>query len=99
MSQASARLVILSPVAEAAGTAAAGRSERSFGQRIRVGLLSNGKPNTDRLLDGLLEVLGGDARFAAAARERKASASEPADEAILARLSSAADLVVGATAD
>jgi hypothetical protein len=96
-----ATITILSPVAETrvpeAGPDAAG--ERRLGPRIRLGLLSNGKPNTDHLIEGLLEVLDADDRIELRLRERKPSASEPAEEAVLSRLMSSADLVVGATAD
>jgi len=64
-----------------------------------LGFLSNGKPNTDQLIQGMIEVLSADGRFDQTASERKRSSSEPADAAILARLTSTADLVVGATAD
>ncbi|HEY4889451.1 MAG TPA: hypothetical protein VIJ58_12895 [Candidatus Dormibacteraeota bacterium] len=70
-----------------------------LGATIRLGLLSNGKPNTDLLMRGMLELLLADGRLKVEGRERKSSASEPADEAILARLVTSADLVVGATAD
>jgi hypothetical protein len=96
-----ATITILSPVAEARrdeGRREAS-AERRLGPRIRLGLLSNGKPNTDHLIAGLLEVLESDRRLETSVRERKASASQPAEEAILARLVSSADLVVGATAD
>jgi hypothetical protein len=93
-------ITILSPVAEP-GAKHDGGSEpkRRLGPKIRLGLLSNGKPNTDMLMRGMLEVLHADRRLDESVRERKSSASEPADEAILARLTSSADLVVGATAD
>jgi hypothetical protein len=93
-------ITILSPVAEPRVAPSRDLEPKPrLGSRIRLGLLSNGKPNTDILMRGLLEVLRADGRLDESVRERKASASEPADEAILARLTSSADLVVGATAD
>jgi hypothetical protein len=62
-------------------------------------MLSNGKPNTSHLLDGILEVLTADGRFELTARVQKESASKPADQAIIDRLTADSDLVVGATAD
>jgi hypothetical protein len=93
-------LTILSPVPEPKPRIEADAvSKHRLGTKIRLGVLSNGKPNTDLLVLGLLEVLLADHRLDSTVRERKSSASEPADEAILARLVSSADLVVGATAD
>jgi hypothetical protein len=93
------KLIILSPVPEPAPQTAAPPSPRALSGYVRVGLLSNGKPNTSHLLDGIAEVLAGDPRFAPPAREQKESASKPADQAIVDRLAAGADLVVGATAD
>jgi hypothetical protein len=94
-----ATLTILTPVPDVRAGAASQAEERRLGNKVRLGLLSNGKPNTELLLDGLMEVLGPGAGMVAELRERKNSASEPADEAILNRLTSSADLVVSATAD
>ena len=95
----SATITILSPVPAPPARATAEGSGRRLGGRIRLGLLSNGKPNTNLLLEGMLDVLRADSRLQLAIEERKSSASHPADAAILARLSASADLVVGATAD
>ena len=93
-------ITILSPVAEPKSELKDDEPpKRRLGPKIRLGLLSNGKPNTDLLMRGLVEVLRADGRLDESVRERKTSASEPADAAILARLVSSADLVVGATAD
>ncbi|HEY7198834.1 MAG TPA: hypothetical protein VIC57_01420 [Candidatus Dormibacteraeota bacterium] len=92
-------LTILSPVPD--GPVAAGLPDAApeLPAHVRVGLLSNGKPNTEPLFDGVLDVLGEDPRFALALRVRKASASQPAPAEILERLAGEADLVIGATAD
>jgi len=93
-------LTILSPVPDRPAEAAAGPAAGcGLPDRVRVGLLSNGKPNTPHLLAGILEVLGADPRFVPSVRERKESASRPADQAVLDRLAAGSDLVVGATAD
>jgi hypothetical protein len=95
-----AMLTILSPVPDDPGGAATAPAHaRDLPGLIRVGLLSNGKPNTPHLLDGIAAVLGADSRFVLTVRTRKESAARPADQAILDRLAAGSDLVVGATAD
>ena len=95
-----ATITILTPVPEPKAMPADGEApKRRLGRKIRLGLLSNGKPNTELLIQGLLDVVQEDQRFQGFVRERKTSSSQPADEAILARLVASADLVVGATAD
>jgi hypothetical protein len=95
-----ATLTILSPVPEpASGTAAVAPAWEDLPERLRVGALSNGKPNTAPLLDGVLEVLAADPRLTLTVRVSKPSASRPADRATLDRLAGGADVVVGATAD
>lgn len=92
-------LTILSPVPDGIAQAAAAPSARRLPDRVRLGLLSNGKPNTSHLLDGMLEVLTADPRFALTVRVQKESAAQPAAAAVLGRLAAEADLVIGATAD
>lgn len=92
-------ITILSPVPEAHLKGAEQTSVRPLPLEVRVGILSNGKPNSDHLLDGVLEVLEADPRYRLVVRESKPSSSHPAEEAVLSRLMAAADLVVGATAD
>ncbi len=95
-------LIILSPVPEPSAESAEPAAPATAWQlprRARVGVLSNGTPNTSPLLDGVLEVLAADERVAPAERARKDSASQPADRAILDRLAAGCDLVVGAAAD
>ena len=60
-----ATITILSPVPEARRDQSEREAPaaRQLGPRIRLGLLSNGKPNTDHLLEGLLEVLAADGRL------------------------------------
>ena len=94
-----ATLTILSPVPETTAEASAPPAARDLPDRIRLGALSNGKPNTVHLLDGAFEVVAAHPRFAAALRVAKESASRPADPAVLERLAAASDLVVHATAD
>jgi len=94
-------ITILSPVPEGAnvgkkaGTAAA----RTLPKNFRVGTLSNGKPNTSHLLDGVLEVLSGHSQVIDAPRLRKEAPSYPAADAIIEQLAREADLVIVATAD
>ena len=92
-------ITILSPVPEARVVQAAQEAVRRLPANVRVGILSNGKPNSSHLLDGIVEVLEGESRYKLALREAKPSSSHPAEEAVLSRLMSSADLVVGATAD
>ena len=92
-------LTILSPVPEARAADDVPAGASGLPDRVRVGLLSNGKPNTSELLDGLIDELTADPRFVLAVRARKETSSRPAAPEILDRLAAEADLVVGATAD
>ena len=92
-------VTILSPVPDHQTEPAATPDEWNLPERIRLGLLSNGKPNTEQLLEGMLEVLEADPRIEAALSLRKQSASLPAAPDVLNRLVATADLVVDATAD
>lgn len=94
-----ATLTILSPVPEPAAEATPPPTAWELPELVRVGLLSNGKPNTTHLLDGVAEVLGADSRVVLTVRAAKESASRPADRATLEALAAGADLVVDATAD
>jgi hypothetical protein len=92
-------LTILSPVPERPAGTVARPTAWALPERVRVGLLSNGKPNTAHLLDGLAEVLRAHPRVVLTVRAAKESASRPAAPATLDELAAGADLVVGATAD
>jgi hypothetical protein len=94
-----ATLTILSPVPERLAEAAAPPVAWDLPAPVRVGLLSNSKPNTAHLLDGVAEVLAADPRVVLTVRTAKPSASLPAGQATLDDLAAGADLVVGATAD
>jgi hypothetical protein len=94
-----ATLTILSPVPEPAAEAAAAAVAWTLPDPVRVGLLSNGKPNTSHLLDGVADVLRADPRVELTVRAAKESASRAADPATLAEFADGADLVVDATAD
>src|SRR5437660_123776 len=96
-----ATLTILSPVPEPGPEAGAARSPLAWDLlgRVRVGLLSNGKPNTSHLLDGVAQVLAGEPGVVLTVRAAKESASRPAGQATLDELAAGADLVVDATAD
>ncbi|HYW25261.1 MAG TPA: hypothetical protein VE953_13925 [Terriglobales bacterium] len=94
-----ATLTILSPVPEGLARTAAAPVAWDLPGRLRVGLLSNSKPNTTHLLDGVGQVLAADPRIEITVRAAKPSASRPAGQAMLDELAAGADLVVGATAD
>src|SRR5262245_11731092 len=96
----SEQIAILTPVPEPrAQTAPAAPARARTGGPIRLGLLSNGKPNTDHLLDGLAGELARSRAFEVVARFDKGTASRPAPPELLARLAQEADLVVCATGD
>ena len=92
-------LTILTPVPDARPQAAVTPGARRLPDRVRLGELSNGKPNTSQLLDGMLDVLATVPRFAVTVRARKESAARPAARDTLDGLAAEADLVVCATAD
>lgn len=95
----SSTLTILSPVPERLADDVRAPVAWDLPDRVRVGLLSNGKPNTSHLLDGVAAVLAGDPRLVVTVRSVKESASRPADQPTLDRLAAGSDLVVDATAD
>jgi hypothetical protein len=95
----SSTLTILSPVPDRLAGGETAPVAWDLPERVRVGLLSNGKPNTSHLLDGVAEVLAGDPRLVVTVRAAKESASRPAAPATLDRLAAGSDLVVDATAD
>jgi hypothetical protein len=93
-------ITILSPVPEPVEVAAKfATSATSPRQVLRVSLLSNGKPNSDHLLDGVVEILGGRSNVRIAERIQKGSSSAGAGEEILRRLIDQSDVVVNATCD
>jgi hypothetical protein len=94
-----ATITVLSPVPPAVGPGPAKEARGGLAGRVRVGLLSNGKPNTDHLLDALGDELGRDPALELSGRERKPSSSQPAPDDALERLVALSDLVVVATAD
>jgi hypothetical protein len=95
----SATQTVLSPVPEPTAEAPVPATAWDLPERVRVGVLANGKPNTSHLLDGVLEVLAADPRVVPTVRLQKESASMPAGRTLLDRLVAGSDLVVGATAD
>jgi hypothetical protein len=65
----------------------------------RVGLLDNGKHNSNRLLEHLCDVLAEEHGFSAVRRARKPSPFAPAPEAVLAELADSCDVVITAVGD
>ena len=92
-------VTILSPVPEPAAPPDAAASAAVLPERIRLGVLSNGKPNSVPLLDGVVEVLSGDERVGSVVRLDKGTAARGIRAEMLERLVREADLVVNATAD
>lgn len=64
-----------------------------------IGVLSNGKPNADHLVDAVLERLAGTTAFARVERITKADPSIPATAAELDELVARADVVLAAVGD
>jgi hypothetical protein len=93
-------ITILSPVPEpAAQPASAWPAAAVLPERIRLGILSNGKPNSAPLLDGVVEVLTCDRRVRSVVRLDKGTAARGIRAEMLERLVREADVVVNATAD
>lgn len=65
----------------------------------RLGLLDNGKHNSNKLLDHLCEVLAEEHGFADVRRARKPSPFAPAPETMLAELADSCDVVITAVGD
>jgi hypothetical protein len=94
------RVVVLIPEAPApAAKSAAPEAPRLTGDKLRIGLLDNGKGNADHLLRLLLERLQGELAIDAVVTIRKASVSLPAAPEILDRFAAETDFVVTAMAD
>jgi len=95
-------MTILSPIVSEpvhTAVAVAAHSRAVLPPRIRIATLSNGKPNTSFVLDGVLDVLRRDARISETLRVRKQAPSGPATSELIDELVSQADLVVNATGD
>jgi hypothetical protein len=92
-------ITILSPVPEPAAAPATAAAAAVLPERIRLGILSNGKPNSAPLLDGVVEVLTADQRVRSVVRLDKGTAARGIPAQMLERLVQEADVVVNATAD
>ena len=64
-----------------------------------VGLLANGKPNADALLDAVRSLLEDTYEFGGVVRVNKGDSSRPAAEHFMAELLEKSDLVITATGD
>jgi hypothetical protein len=65
----------------------------------RLGLLANGKGNSEELLEAVLEELSQRYRFSSVLRRNKGNASRPAPKAIVEEMVQECDIVVTATGD
>ena len=64
-----------------------------------VGLLANGKPNSDTLLEMVREVLADRFEFGRTVERNKGNASRPCPEDIMAELADECDVVITASGD
>lgn len=64
-----------------------------------VGFIDNAKPNFHHLVDDLAEVLGSRYGVARVIKQRKSSASIPADADVVAALSGECDVVIAGSGD
>ena len=65
----------------------------------RIGLLANGKANSEELLQAVLGQLAKNYEFATVATQNKGNASRPAPPGILEKLKQQCDVVITATGD
>ena len=65
----------------------------------RIGLLANGKRNSEELLEAVYDLLAERYRFSSVTRRNKGNASRPAPKEIIEDLTRDCDLVVTATGD
>ncbi len=93
------KLRLLDPTVEALpdSTVLAPRPERLDGKI--VGLLSNSKPNADKLMDAVFALLQDTYDFKDVVRLNKGDASRPAPKHIMDELLEKCDLVITATGD
>lgn len=91
--------VVSEPVSSAVSVAAQSRVPAVLPARTRLATLSNGKPNTSFVLDGVIDVLTRDPRISETLRRRKQAPSGPATNELIDELVAQADLVVNATGD
>ena len=93
-------VIVLIPEAPApVAQPAAGEKPRLEKDKIRIGLLDNGKSNADHLLRFVLDQLKADVAIESVLTLRKKSVSLPAEVEILDRLAAETDFVITAMAD
>jgi hypothetical protein len=92
-------LTVLDPTAETARMEATPAPRPSTLQDKRLGLLANGKGNSEELLEAVLDELSERYRFSTVLRRNKGNASRPAPEAIVEEMAQECDIVVTATGD
>lgn len=92
-------LTVLDPTAETARMEATPALRPSTLQDKRLGLLANGKGNSEELLEAVLGELNERYQFSAVLRRNKGNASRPAPKAIVEEMAQECDIVVTATGD
>lgn len=94
-----ATMAVLDPTAETVIVPADMAPRPSSLKSQRVGLLANGKANSEELLQAVLGQLAKNYDFATVATRNKGDASRPAPPEILEELKRECDVVITATGD
>ncbi len=92
-------LTVLDPTAETVNVPAHMAQRPSTLESQRIGLLANGKANSEELLQAVLGQLAKNYDFATVATRNKGNASRPAPSEIMAELKRECDVVITATGD
>ena len=94
-----ATMTVLDPTAETVFVPADMAPRPSTLETQRIGLLANGKANSEELLQAVLGQLAKNYEFATVATRNKGDASRPAPPEILEELKRECDVVITATGD
>ena len=93
------RLEVLDPTAETIPAGAVVAPRPATLDDTVLGLLANGKPNSDALLDMVHEVLADRYEFKEVVARNKGNASRPCDKGIIEELAERCDVVITASGD
>ena len=94
-----ATMTVLDPTAETVVVPADMSPRPSSLETQRIGLLANGKANSEELLQAVLGQLAKNYEFSTVATRNKGDASRPAPPEILEELKRECDVVITATGD
>ncbi len=93
------RIEVLDPTVKPTPVSALMSPRQGTLENTVVGLLANGKPNSENLLRMIVETLSDKFNFDGVVERNKGNASRPCPEGILAELAKQCDVVITASGD